>query len=596
MDTYDPQRRHKINRARDRQSARQRKRGAMATPREPLREREASTQTGHVAVVEPAYQRYLRSAKLWVRDALWYARHNALTWKLGIGAVIAAVLVFILWHVIGGKIYPNVWAIGINLGGLTTEEAAAVLRTAWADEYRISLTVDGQPYNEIAPGEIGLRIDALATAEAAKAAGMTGIPFGTRVEPLVSFDYLPAEQFMLSRAEEINTDPYNAGFDLVNGQVVGVPGRDGRALNITTTLERIQLSVQQIVTLKRFDLATTPIPPQYVDPEPFIEDVRAITREQFQFTSYDPFSDASTTWATAPANVVKWLQAGSNRLMIRESEFKAFIGALNETIASQGDTIRYIDHEEATQLVGDAIARGQNASVLRYRYRPEVYTVTRGDNAYRISRKTGIPFYKMVEVNPGRDLGVLYVGDQINLPPRDVTLPNPPVPHKRIVVDLDTQQLYAFEHGQIKFQWRISSGMSSAPTAPGIYQVLNHDELAFGSSFTLCSADTCGQWKMHWFMGIYEVAPGLVNGFHGAVELPNGAYLGGGNVSSPSTFGCIMSLDELAKELYDWADVGTMVEIISGEFEPRSELARAVRTNQFNVTAMFSAVPEHARL
>jgi hypothetical protein len=97
-------------------------------------------------------------------------------------------------------------------------------------------------------------------------------------------------------------------------------------------------------------------------------------------------------------------------------------------------------------------------------------------------------------------------------------------------------------------------------------------------------------------MGIYEVLPGLVNGFHGAVELPNGAYLGGGNVSSPSTFGCIMSLDELAKQLFDWAEVGTMVEIISGEYEPRSELARSVRTNQFNPTAMFSVVPERLRL
>jgi lipoprotein-anchoring transpeptidase ErfK/SrfK len=79
---------------------------------------------------------------------------------------------------------------------------------------------------------------------------------------------------------------------------------------------------------------------------------------------------------------------------------------------------------------------------------------------------------------------------------------------------------------------------------------------------------------MHWFMGLYEVTPGLMNGFHGAVELPNGAYLGGGNVGAPYTFGCVMSLDSNAQQLYEWAEVGTPVEIISGEYQPQSELGK----------------------
>jgi hypothetical protein len=141
-------------------------------------------------------------------------------------------------------------------------------------------------------------------------------------------------------------------------------------------------------------------------------------------------------------------------------------------------------------------------------------------------------------------------------------------------VDIDTQSLVAYENGQRVFSWLISTGISSAPTSPGIYQVLNHDELAMGSSYTLCGSQGCGQWKMYWFMGIYEVQPGLVNGFHGAVELPNGGYLGGGNVGEPYTFGCVMSLDANAKLLYDWAEDGTIVEIVSSEFPPQSALAQ----------------------
>jgi hypothetical protein len=36
-----------------------------------------------------------------------------------------------------------------------------------------------------------------------------------------------------------------------------------------------------------------------------------------------------------------------------------------------------------------------------------------------------------------------------------------------------------------------------------------------------------------------------------------------------------MSRDDEAKQLYDWAQTGTVVEIVSSEFAPQSPLARA---------------------
>ncbi|MBZ0275519.1 MAG: L,D-transpeptidase, partial [Anaerolineae bacterium] len=141
--------------------------------------------------------------------------------------------------------------------------------------------------------------------------------------------------------------------------------------------------------------------------------------------------------------------------------------------------------------------------------------------------------------------------------------------------DLRTQTLKAFDNGQLVYTWLISSGISDAPTSPGIYQILNHVDVSYGSSYTLCGSQGCSQWEMEWFMGMYEVSPGLMNGFHGAVILPNGTYLGGGNVGSPYTFGCVMSNAQDGKTLYEWATDGTVVEIISDEFAPESALAQA---------------------
>mgnify|MGYP001251354731 FL=1 len=150
--------------------------------------------------------------------------------------------------------------------------------------------------------------------------------------------------------------------------------------------------------------------------------------------------------------------------------------------------------------------------------------------------------------------------------------------------------MVAYENGEPVFSWAISSGISTAPTYPGVFQILNHDEVALGSSYTLCSAAGCGQWQMYWFMGIYEVTPGLVNGFHGAVLLPNGTYLGGGSVGSPYTFGCVMSTNDNAELLYNWADEGTVVEIISSEFAPRSDLARRAQQDRIAFNALASNI------
>ncbi|MEM6529616.1 MAG: L,D-transpeptidase family protein, partial [Chloroflexota bacterium] len=260
-------------------------------------------------------------------------------------------------------------------------------------------------------------------------------------------------------------------------------------------------------------------------------------------------------------------------LTLREETYIKFLELQNQSLNPDEET-RYLNPEETLRTMREAIETNASEVRLRVRYFPQNYVVEAGDTASKIARKTGIPFYLIEQHNPGRDLNVLSVGDTLNMPTRDVTMPNAPVAEKRIVVNLEEQELWAYENDQLVFNWTISSGRSNAPTSPGIYQILNHDEVAYGSSFSLCDDGTCGQWEMYWFMGMYEVVPGLMNGFHGAVLLPNGAYLNGGDVGYPSTFGCVMSTDDLARELFEWAEVGTVVEIISDEFEPLSDRAQ----------------------
>jgi LysM repeat protein len=566
-------RRNHNNRARDRQMVRQRRADSTAPLKEALR---GQLSGGAMAGVGDNWRARLVLAG---RDILWYVTHTR-TVLFSVAAILGVVFVlFAASHLFNGRIFPNVWAAGVNLGDMTVDQATATLALAWEDTLRIQL-VDGERRWEASPTDLGLQIDALKTAENARSAGMSGLPMGYSVKPVVSIDFNTAQNFLLDLTTSTDIPPFNAGYEWQGEQLVGVTGRNGRMLDVPTTMDTLMEQVVEVVDGRRLELMMAELPPEVIDPEAYLEDARQIASQPLTLNGYDPFLDQSLTWTTTKEVFASWLEAGEAGLTVRDEAYSAYFDAQNQSLNTNPDiTPRYLDPRESREKLAQAIQDRNPVVNMRIRYRDSQYTVVPGDRAYYIARKTGIPYYLLAEANPGRNMDVLSPGDVLNLPSKDKAVPLDPVPNKRIVVDLDNQTLAAFENGQEKFKWLISSGMDSYPTSPGVYQILNHDPEASGGSFTLCGDDglNCGNWTMYWFMGMYEVVPGLMNGFHGAVLLPSGDYLGGGSVGNPYTFGCVMSQNDNAKALYDWADEGTVVEVISSEFAPVSPLGQLLR-------------------
>lgn len=594
MTAYDPRRNQRISRARKRQAAREsRKNEAMAVPRE---ERVAPAEpverapVGMTAQFRVDTDALKRRANLVMQDALWYARYRPAVWRWGLTIAVVGVLWFIASYLFPGRIFPNVHALGVPLGGLTVEEAERALAEAWNDSVRIAVSLDGQIVEEVTPTQIGLYADFRAAAEAAKSVGMSGIPFGYGIEPKVSLTYRIAEDFLVSRAIALNIEAQNASYTLRDGIVVGVPGITGREVDIISSLDLIAERPESLLRQRRWDVVSTPISPRYPNPEPFLVEARIMASEPFQIVGYDPFTDVRTTWSTGPENLVTWLEVGEGGLTVNQHKMSQFLETLNQEIAKT-DPVQFIARDDAVLALTNALRAGQRSANIRISHHPTQYTVQAGDSGFRIARRSGIPYFLIEQANAGRDLALMYPGDQINIPTKDNVIPLPPIPHKRIVVDLNTQMLYGFENGNEAFSWQISSGMNRPPnkvypTSPGVYQILSHEEIAVGSSVDLCnSSGDCAQWKMHWFMGMYEVSTGLMNGFHGQVVLPNGAVIMGETVGEPYTYGCILSTPENAEFLYYWAEDGVVVEVISNEFEPTSELGRQVLAKRLGGSA-----------
>ena len=130
-------------------------------------------------------------------------------------------------------------------------------------------------------------------------------------------------------------------------------------------------------------------------------------------------------------------------------------------------TARFIDDLVAIEKMQDGLNTNNSNIVVRVQHLPKSYYVEHSDTGYKIGRKNGLPYQLVYESNPNVNWRALNVGDQIQIPSRDVLIPEDPLPHKRIVVDIESQWLVAFEYDQMVFSWAISSGREAAPTYPG---------------------------------------------------------------------------------------------------------------------------------
>jgi lipoprotein-anchoring transpeptidase ErfK/SrfK len=121
---------------------------------------------------------------------------------------------------------------------------------------------------------------------------------------------------------------------------------------------------------------------------------------------------------------------------------------------------------------------------------------------------------------------------------------------KYILVDISEQHMYVYEGDTLIYSFVASTGMNNA-TRAGTFAVQSKIPNAYGSTWNI--------WMPSW-LGIYW-AGGLENGIHALPILPNGATLWAGFLGRPVSYGCVVLGSYEAQLLYDWAEIGTPVEI-----------------------------------
>lgn len=465
------------------------------------------------------------------------------------------------WFYQSDRLLPGVEVMGVDIGVRSSDEAAALLNTAWANQ-TITL-VDGLESWTVHPSELGITLDTAVTLETALQQGRRPSTWQSFVqnegqfivEPVWQLESAVAQSFLQQQADALYTPPIDATVSIVDGQVQINPPSDGRELDVVATQNWL-LNNQGSVVDGRLPLITHTLPATVTDVSALAAHAEQLLTTSVTATAYDPVTDLEVSWVITPAVWGEWLL-----LDVDENDPSQFTWALDKAKGEQffQDRMaalgagRYVVVDEALTAVADAIKNQAGPITLRVYHETGNYVVQPGDTLASIGREVGFPYPWLQEANPL--LGeALSAGQNISVPSPDALLPLPVVPNKRIIVSISEQRVRVYENGELKWDWLASTGIASSPTAPGIFQIQAHYETAYAAIWDLYMPN---------FMSVYQPAPGVdfFNGFHGFPTRDGANLLWTQNLGAPVTYGCILLSNENIALLYDWAEPGVVVEI-----------------------------------
>ena len=482
-------------------------------------------------------------------------------------AVLIVLLFFFLvsgytFIIFSGLILPGVSTAGVDLSLVTSDRAAIEIHKRWSLEPSITVS-DGIHEFELSPGDLGINVNALETANKAYNYGREG-DYILRIERLVNsiqikhdvpldvqLDPSKAANTLNQLALLMNSPPENAGIKAEGADLIAVPARYGYTIDIDKTIELIETDPLSVLTANFVQIVQKPLIPDITDVSGVLEEANRLVQSQTMIHAYDPIANHTESRQITPEIKASWLviQHSDTGPVVNLDQDK--IGQHLIEYEKQLGEGRYIDRSMHTERLMNAIKTGQDIHI-QMRHKPASYVIQPGDTMIKIGWNTGIPYWMILNANPDVDPDSLIAGQVITLPSKDELLPNPVIPNKRIVISISKQRLSVYENGDLLSKHVISTGIDRSPTQPGVFQVQSHEENAYASVWDL---------YMPHFLGIYEAWPGFMNGIHGLPTLSSGRRLWGNVLGRPASYGCIIMELDAAEWLYHWAENGVIVEI-----------------------------------
>jgi len=323
-----------------------------------------------------------------------------------VGGVILFFAITLVWMVgyqllYAGRIFPGVSVAGVDLSGLSPNDAALKLNQTLS--YPLTgkiLFRDGEQVWVASPVELGMVFDATASANAAYDNGRRGGFFtalaqqvnsrgsGSDVPPVILLDQRVAYSYLQNIATQMDRPTVEASLRVDGTNVVAEPGQVGRSLNLDATL--IYLGAQlQTFRDGEVPLVVQETVPQFVDLSSQAEAARRILSQPLTMTIPGYVSGDPGPWTydiPVLANLLtvddvdNQMQVGLDKNVLRDSlnDLKVNIDRLpsnakfvfnDESGAiepiQESSIGRNLDVEASILAINEALARGEHNVTLR---------------------------------------------------------------------------------------------------------------------------------------------------------------------------------------------------------------------------------------
>src|SRR4030042_90206 len=238
-----------------------------------------------------------------------------LSLAIGLGLLVALVglLPGVYGYIYDGRIFPGVTVLCVDLSGMTTEQAAALLTQQLDYPQRGKIVFqEGTNLWTTTPADLGMFLDAQTTALVAYNLGRAGsLPerlvnqwqgwsSGVNLAPLFVFDQRMAQNYLQDIAQQVDHPIIEATLGINGVEVIVNSGQVGRTLDVSAALARLDTQLQT-VTDSILPLVVNETPPVILDATAQAELARQILSAPLKLQIPNPQEGDPGPWSFEPA-------------------------------------------------------------------------------------------------------------------------------------------------------------------------------------------------------------------------------------------------------------------------------------------------------
>jgi vancomycin resistance protein YoaR len=269
-----------------------------------------------------------------------------------------------------GKVLPGVSMAGINLSGVSRDDAIGLLSQQLTYPITGHVTLRyGEKTWTFSPIELGLHLDAEASANAAYGFGRSLLPWenisekiqsmqtGAVLSPRLIFNGLEAQAALERIAAELNQPTVEAVLTVSGLNVQVTPGQVGLTLDTEKTSAWLasQLLLMQDVEIP---LAVVEQPPRILDASAQAAIAQRLLTEPLLIAPGGNYEDNPEPWAIQPETLASMLSvervesdsASQYQIGLDSQQLASFLASLGPEVAAQPRNARFVFNDETRQL------------------------------------------------------------------------------------------------------------------------------------------------------------------------------------------------------------------------------------------------------